>query len=217
MTTGQEENISEYTPGEEIANSVSHGIGVLLSIAGVVVLVPTAVIHGNALHVTSFSIFGATLMMVYSASTLYHSVTMPRLKRILQRIDHAVIFLLIAGTYMPFMLVRLHGVLCWSVLGLVWGLAAAGILLKTFFSISKYEKVSVGLYVLMGWLCVIVAKQLLANVPPLSLILLVSGGLSYTVGVIFYVWDRLPYNHAIWHIFVLGGSIFHYFSVLNTL
>ncbi len=217
MINIQQNYVAEYTLGEEIANSVSHGIGTLLSIAGLVVLIVLAVMHGDAWHVVSFSIFGATLIILYLASTLYHSLPMPRVKQILQRFDHSAIFLLIAGTYTPFMLVSIRGVMGWSIFGVVWGLALAGILLKLFFSISKFEKVSVGLYVFMGWLCVVAAKQFLANVPQLSLILLVFGGLSYTVGVIFYVWDRLPYNHAVWHLFVLGGSIFHYFSVLNTL
>ncbi|MCP4400668.1 MAG: hemolysin III family protein [bacterium] len=217
MINIQQNYVAEYTLGEEIANSVSHGIGTLLSIAGLVVMIVLAVMHGDAWHVVSFSIFGATLIILYLASTLYHSLSMPRVKQILQRFDHSAIFLLIAGTYTPFMLVSIRGVMGWSIFGVVWGLALAGILLKLFFSISKFEKVSVGLYVFMGWLCVVAAKQFLANVPQLSLILLVFGGLSYTVGVIFYVWDRLPYNHAVWHLFVLGGSIFHYFSVLNTL
>ena len=217
MAKMQEKYVAEYTQGEEIANSISHGIGTLLSIAGLIVMVVLAVMHGDAWHVVSFSIFGATLIILYLASTLYHSLPMPRVKKILQRVDHSAIFLLIAGTYTPFMLVTLRGALGWSIFGVVWGLALAGILLKIFFSISKFEKVSVGLYVFMGWLCVIAAKQFLANVPQLSLVLLVFGGLSYTVGVLFYVWDRLPYNHAVWHLFVLGGSIFHYFSVLNTL
>jgi hemolysin III len=217
MTKTQEEYVVEYTLGEEIANSISHGIGTLLSIAGLVVMVVLAVTYGDAWHVVSFSIFGASLILLYLASTLYHSLPMPRVKQILQRIDHSAIFVLIAGTYTPFMLVTLRGAMGWSIFGIVWGLALAGILLKIFFSISKYEKISVGLYVFMGWLCVVAAKQFLANVPQISLILLVFGGLSYTIGVIFYVWDRLPYNHAVWHLFVLGGSIFHYFSVLNTL
>ena len=217
MTKPHEEYVAEYTLGEEIANSISHGIGTLLSIAGLVVMVVLAVTHGDAWHVVSFSIFGATLIVLYLASTLYHSLPMPRVKQILKRLDHSAIFLLIAGTYTPFMLVSLRGAWGWSIFGVVWGLALAGILLKIFFSISKYEKASVGLYVFMGWLCVIAAKQFLANVPQVSLILLVFGGLSYTIGVVFYVWDRLPYNHAVWHLFVLGGSIFHFFSVLNTL
>ncbi len=209
--------IPEYTIAEEIAHSISHGIGTVLSIVGLVVLIVFAVSYGDAWHIVSFSIFGSTLIILYLASTLYHSLPMPRVKRILKRFDHAAIFLLIAGTYTPFMLVSLRGPWGWSIFGVIWGLAVLGILLKIFFPIAKFESISVVLYVFMGWLCLIVSKQLFTHLPRLSLILLVLGGVSYTVGVIFYIWEKLPYNHAVWHLFVLSGSIFHYFSVLCTL
>lgn len=217
MSDMQNTYVPEYTLYEEIAHGISHGIGTVLSIIGLVVLIVCAVRSGNAWHIVSFSIFGGTLILLYLASTLYHSLPMPGVKQILKRFDHSAIFLLIAGTYTPFMLVKLRGAWGWSIFGVVWGLAVLGVLLKVCCSITKFESVSVVLYVVMGWLCVIAAKQLFTSLSHISLIFLVLGGVSYTVGVLFYVWEKLPYNHAVWHIFVLGGSIFHYFSVLYTL
>ncbi len=208
---------SEYTVYEEIAHGISHGIGAALSIVGLVVLIVCAVSTGDAWHIVSFSIFGGALIVLYVASTLYHSLPMPHVKLALKRFDHSAIFLLIAGTYTPFMLVTLRGVWGWSLFGVVWGLAVLGVLIKVFCPISKFETASVVLYVVMGWLCVIAAKQLFTNLSHTSLMFLVLGGVCYTVGVVFYVWEKLPYNHAVWHLFVLGGSIFHYFSVLYTL
>ncbi|KAA3610943.1 MAG: hemolysin III family protein [Calditrichaeota bacterium] len=200
--------------GEELANSISHGFGVVLSIAGLVVLIIAAATHGTVWHLVSFSIFGSTLIILYLASTLYHSIPKLAWKRILKKFDHAAIFLLIAGSYTPFMLVNLRGAWGWSMFGVIWGLAITGVVLKMFFA-HKYAKISTAIYVIMGWLCVIAFKQMLMHVPVFSLKLLIAGGLSYTGGVVFYVWKRLPYNHAIWHGFVLGGSILHFFSVLN--
>ncbi len=203
-----------YTFGEEIANSITHGIGVLLSIVGLVLLIITAMTYGTTWHIVSFAIFGSTLIALYLASTLYHSIPIASWKQILRKIDHAAIFILIAGTYTPFMLVNLRGVWGWSLFGVIWGLAAAGIALKIA-CISRFQKLSLAIYILMGWLAVIAAQEMFRTIAPTSLILLFMGGLSYTIGVIFYVWKKLPYNHAIWHLFVLGGSIFHYFAVLQ--
>ena len=207
-------NQVDYSLGEEIANSISHGIGAALSIAGLVVLIVSAVAHGDAWHVVSFSIFGRTLILLYLASTLYHSFPQLKVKRVLRKFDHAAIFLLIAGTYTPFMLVSLRGPWGWSLFGVIWGLAITGVVLKMYF-VHRFPKLSTAIYVLMGWLCVIAAKQMLIQVPPISITFLVIGGLSYTIGVVFYAWKKLPYNHAIWHLFVLGGSVMHFFSVLN--
>ncbi len=215
MSNNQKHPPTLYSVGEEIANSISHGIGTGLSIIGLVVLVIYAVAHGNTWHIVSFSIFGSTLIMLYLASTLYHSLPMPGVKKTFQLLDHAAIFLLIAGTYTPFMLGSVRGAMGWSIFGIIWTLAIGGIILKVLY-LPRFEKSAVALYILMGWLCVIAMKDIVASIPGLSLGLLVLGGLSYTIGIVFYVWEKLPYNHAVWHIFVLGGSIFHFFSVLYT-
>ena len=203
-----------YTVAEEIANSVTHGIGAVLSLAGAIILIVFGALHGNAWHVVSFSIFSATLLLLYLASTLYHSLPSPNAKRIFQMVDHAAIYLLIAGSYTPYMLVSLRNAFGLTILTIIWACALFGVTLK-FVCIGKFEALSMGLYVGMGWLCVFVLKVLLSQLPLNSIILLVLGGLSYTFGLIFYWWEKLPYSHAIWHLFVLMGSIFHYFSVLG--
>lgn len=208
--------VSQYTPGEEIANSITHAIAMGLSIAALVVLVVSAVSGGNAWHIVSFSIFGTTLILLYLASTLYHCIPVARAKRILKTLDHSAIFLLIAGTYTPFMLGSLRGPLGWSIFGIVWGLAVVGIILKCF-CVYRFKRLSLAVYLGMGWLCVLVGREIYANLSMASLVFLALGGLAYTLGVIFYVWKRLPYNHAIWHLFVVTGSTMHFFSVLNTL
>ena len=206
-------NVSKtYSLGEEIANSITHGIGTALSIAGLVVLVYFAAIYGDSWRIVSFSIYGSTLILLYLASTLYHSFRGQKIKRILKTIDHASIYILIAGTYTPFMLVSLRGPWGWSIFGIIWGLAILGIIFKIFF-IGKFKKTSVAIYVLMGWLCVIALHEMLIQIPTGGMILLGIGGIFYTAGVAFYVWHRLPFNHAVWHLFVLGGSISHYFSI----
>lgn len=207
--------LNPYTAGEEITNSITHGIGVLLSIAGLVVLVITASFHGDVWHIVSFSIFGSTLIILYLASTLYHSISNPLVKVGLRKFDHSAIFLLIAGTYTPFLLVHLRGALGWSLLGVIWTLAATGIVTKLF-CIQQAKKVSVGLYLFMGWLCLIALHGLMRELPSASISLLIAGGVFYTVGVVFYSWKRLPHHHAVWHLFVLGGSISHFFSVLKS-
>ncbi|MFC1483830.1 hemolysin III family protein [Candidatus Neomarinimicrobiota bacterium] len=202
-----------YTRGEEIANSLIHAIGTALSIAGLVVLVVLAARHGDAWRVVSFSIYGSTLVILYLASTLYHGVQHPRAKGILQIIDHTSIYLLIAGTYTPFLLVSLRGAWGWTLLGVIWGLALLGIGFQSIF-VRRQGKLSILTYILMGWLCLIALREMLINVPTGGLIWLAVGGVLYTTGVLFYVWHRLPYNHAIWHLFVLAGSIAHFLSVL---
>ncbi|MFB3924778.1 MAG: hemolysin III family protein [Syntrophales bacterium] len=198
---------------EEIANSITHGAGLVLSIVGLVVLVAFASIFGSVPHIVSCSVFGTTLVLLYASSTLYHSFQAPRLKRIFKTMDHACIYLLIAGTYTPFTLVSLRGGWGWALFGIVWGMAAFGVVFKIFF-VYRFRILSIVIYLLMGWLVVIAAKTLLARMPAGGLILLLLGGLSYTGGVVFYVWKRIPYHHAVWHIFVLAGSAFHYFAVL---
>lgn len=201
------------TLGEEIANATIHGIGALLSIAGLVLMVVFAALRGTAMHVVAVSIFGATLVLLYLASTIYHAITNERAKRVLQILDHSAIYLLIAGTYTPFTLVAVGGAFGWTVFGIVWGMAAAGIVFKAFFT-GRYEIVAVGMYLVMGWLVVFAIKPLWTAMDPWGLAWLGLGGLSYTAGVVFYAWHRLPFAHSIWHLFVLGGSICHFFAVL---
>ncbi len=206
-------NVKIYTRGEEIANSITHGIGAALSIAGLATMVVLAVIYGDVWKIVSVSIYGSTLIMLYLASTFYHSFQKPEIKRFFKILDHAAIYFLIAGTYTPFALVSLRGGWGWSLFGVIWGLAITGIILKVIF-IQKFKKLSLVLYILMGWICVIAIKQMLIAVPIAGMIWLFIGGLFYTVGVVFYTNKKIPYSHAIWHLFVLAGSICHYFSIL---
>jgi hemolysin III len=200
---------------EEIANAVTHGIGLLLSVAGFVVLLVLAALRGTAWHIVACSIYGATLICLYAASTLYHAVISPRIKRALRIFDHSAIFLLIAGTYTPFVLINLRGPWGWSLFGVIWGLALAGILFKFWF-VGRFGFLSTAVYIAMGWLVVIAAKPVVAHVPFTALVWLLAGGLAYTAGVIFYASRRIPYSHAIWHLFVLAGSTCHYFAILST-
>ena len=201
-----------YTAREELANSLTHGLGAVLSVAGLVLLVVFAARHGDAWHVVSTAIFGSTLVLLYTASTLYHSLRGERLKQRLQKFDHAAIFLLIAGTYTPFVLVPLRGPWGWSLFGIVWGLAIVGVALKFWFA-GRFKLVSTLIYIGMGWLVVIAIKPLMAALPAGGVKLLVAGGLCYTGGAVFYLWKRLPYHHAVWHLFVLGGSACHWAAV----
>jgi hemolysin III len=198
---------------EELANSVTHGIGLGLSVAGFAALLVLATVHGGAWRIVSCAIYGVSLICVYASSTLYHGLRSQRVKHIFKVFDHSAIFLLIAGTYTPFLLVNLRGGWGWSLLGIVWGLAATGIVLKFWF-VDRYPILSTGGYVLMGWLALIAVKPLLQAVPTIGLIWLLAGGLMYTVGVAFYAWKRIPYNHVIWHLFVMAGSACHYFAVV---
>lgn len=198
---------------EELANSITHGIGLALSVAGFVVLLVLAALRGSALHIVSCGVYGATLVCLYTASTLYHSARSPRLKRVLKILDHSAIYLLIAGTYTPFTLVLLRAAWGWTLFGLIWTLALLGILFKVWF-VDHFKIASATLYLAMGWLVVIALKPVLALVPAGALLWLLAGGVSYTAGVGFYASRKLPYAHAIWHVFVLAGSICHYFAIL---
>jgi hemolysin III len=204
---------SSYSVGEEIAHTITHGIGALLSIAGLVVLVVFASQNGDVWHIVSSSVYGATLIVLYSASSLYHGVTHPKAKGILQQLDHAAIYLLIAGTYTPFLLVSLRGIWGWSLFAVIWSIAMVGMALE-FIDARRFKKLSLWLYLGLGWIVVLAIKPLLEQVEPGGLVLLLLGGLSYSLGVIFYVRKQMAYHHAIWHLFVLAGSMFHFFSVL---
>jgi hemolysin III len=205
--------LPRYSLREEIASSITHGIGIVLAIAGLAVMVAFAALHGDAWHVVSTSIFGATLVLCFTASTLYHSVQAERIKHILRALDHSAIFLLIAGTYTPFMLVNLRGPWGWSLFAVIWSLAVAGIVLRLALK-GRLHGLVVAIYLAMGWAVVVAVQPMLERVAVGGLILLAAGGLAYTAGVVFYKWRRLPYNHAIWHGFVLAGSALHFFAVL---
>jgi len=209
----EHKNQKTYSLGEEIANGITHSIGAGLSVAGLTLLVVLAVLYGDGWRIVSFSIYGSTLIIMYLASTLYHSFQHPRVKQVFRIIDHASIYLLIAGTYTPFLLVGIRGAWGLTLLVVIWGLALLGIGFKALF-VHRFQKLSTLVYVLMGWLCVIAWKEALGAIPTGGLILVAAGGVIYTAGVIFYVWKKLPYSHAIWHVFVLGGSICHYFAIL---
>jgi hemolysin III len=203
-----------YTLGEEISHAVTHGLGLLLSIGGLAVLVVTASIRGDAWHVVGCAIFGVTLVLLYAASTLYHSIPHQRAKRVFRELDHAAIFLLIAGTYTPFTLVNLRGSWGWTLLALVWGLAVLGIALQVA-KPSRERRAAVPIYLVMGWLIVIAVEPLVRSLHPEGLVLLILGGVAYTLGVVFFAWRRLPYNHAVWHVFVLAGSACHFSCVFG--
>ncbi len=206
-------NIETKDLVEELANGITHGIGLALSVVGLVALVALSIVRGNAWHIVGCTTFGVTLVLLYAASTMYHTFHAPRLKRILKVFDHTAIFLLIAGTYTPFTLVNLRGFWGWVLFALVWSLGIFGIVWKMFHA-ERFPIVSTLLYIAMGWIVLIAIKPLLAAVPLSGIAWLGAGGLFYTVGVLFYAMKRVPYNHAIWHVFVMGGSICHYFAVV---
>lgn len=205
--------LPRYSLGEEIANSVVHGLGILLSIAGLAVLSSFAARYGDASHVMASAVFGASLVLCYAASTLYHAIPLERVRHVLRALDHSAIFVLIAGTYTPFMLVSLGGTLGWSMLAAIWTMALLGIAARLLLKGRRHGLI-VALYLAMGWSAVVAAKPLIETLSGGALALLVAGGLAYTVGVVFYKWRRLPYNHAVWHGFVLAGSALHFFAVL---
>jgi len=199
---------------EEIANSLTHGLGLALSLAGLVVLIVVATLHGGVLSIVSCSLYGATLVCLYAASTVYHAVWSVRWKRLLRVVDHSCIYLLIAGTYTPFTLVALRGSWGWTLFSVVWALALAGIIFKLWFA-GRYPIASTIFYLLMGWSVVIALKPLIHVVPAPALLWLLAGGLAYSAGVVFFAMPRVRYSHAIWHGFVLAGSIFHHVAILQ--
>lgn len=198
----------------ELANAITHAIGVALGLAGLAVLVVIASLHRSPRQIVSYSIYGATLVLLYAASTAYHGISLPRAKRLLRTLDHAAIYLLIAGTYTPFALISLRGAWGWSLLGLIWALAAIGIVFKIFFT-GRFPRTSTVVYLAMGWLALVAVRQLFANLPTAGLVLLFAGGLCYSVGVLFFAFDtKMRFNHAVWHLFVLAGSTCHFFAVM---
>ena len=203
-----------WTVGEEIANSVTHGAGMVAAIAGLIVLTVVTVRRGDPWLITSCAIYASTLVLLYTASTLYHALARTRARHVFQVIDHSAIFLLIAGTYTPFALVNLRGPWGWTIFAIVWGLAVLGVVAKSVFG-PRWPILSTVLYIAMGWTAVIAVKPMIAHVDPAGIGWLVAGGLAYTGGVAFYAWERLRYSHALWHLFVLAGSVCHYIAVLR--
>jgi hemolysin III len=208
----KEKKITYYEPTEEKLNVISHLIGLILSIAALVLLVVFSSLEGSTWHIVSFSIYGASLIVLYSASTLYHYAKTPKWRHKLNIFDHAAIYVLIAGTYTPFTLVVLKGWIGWTIFGVSWGLAITGVILKLFYT-GRFDRISTIAYVLMGWLIIFAIKPLINNLPFEGLMWLMGGGLAYTIGAILYSIKRIKFNHAIFHIFVLLGSFAHFVAV----
>ncbi|MBH0228960.1 hemolysin III family protein [Halobacillus yeomjeoni] len=201
-----------FSKREEIANAITHGIGAILSIAMLVLLIVFASLEGNAWHVVSVTIYGATMFLLYVSSTLVHSFPPGKAKDLFEIFDHSAIYLFIAGTYTPILLVPLRGTLGWTLFGIVWGMAVLGILFKVFF-VKRFVILSTLFYILMGWLMILAWGPLTAQVPAGGITYLVVGGVMYSIGSIFYVWRSFTYHHMVWHLFVLGGSILHFFMI----
>lgn len=206
-----------YTSGEEVLNSITHAVAAVFAVAALVVLVVLAAVHGDEWHVISFSIYGASLALVFLASAVFHAVRHPRIRPVLRRLDHAAIYILIAGTYTPFALISLRTAFGLTLLGVVWALALAGIIYKIFF-LDRFVVLTTIAYMAMGWLGLVAFRPLLQEVPLYVVGLLLGGGLVFTLGVIFYARSHSgPYNHAIWHLFVIGGCAFHLVAVVALL
>jgi len=204
--------MSHYSPSEEKANIISHAIGFVLSIVALVLLVVRASLYGNAWHIVSVAIFGASLISLYAASTFYHSAKDPKIRSRLRIFDHATIYVLIAGTYTPFTLVTLNGPVGWTIFAASWAMAVTGITLKLFFT-GRFNVLSTLMYVFMGWIIVFAISPLIENLSSEGLFWLIAGGIAYTTGAIIYSIKKIPFNHAIFHLFVLLGSFCHFLSV----
>ena len=208
-----EANVSEYSEIEERANAITHGLGVVLGIVGLILLLIKAnQFNADLLTVASMATYGSSIILLFLASTLYHSITTEKTKRLLKTLDHCAIYLLIAGSYTPFLLVSLRTPLAFGLMGVIWAIALVGIVMKIAF-VYRFKRLSLVTYLAMGWLSLIVIYQLAKSVDLGGLILLAAGGVIYSLGVIFYVAKRIPYNHAIWHLFVLAGCACHFFAI----
>ena len=205
-------NSNIFTKREEIAHSITHGIGAILSVAGLVLLIVFSSLSGNPWKIVSVTIFGITMLLMYLSSTIVHSLPVGKWKDIFQIFDHSSIYLFIAGTYTPFLLVHLRSGIGWTLFGVIWGIAIIGIIFKVFF-VKRFLILSTIFYILMGWLIVLVWEPLNQTVHNNGIMLLVIGGVLYTIGTIFFIWRKIPYHHVIWHLFVLAGSICHFFAI----
>ena len=208
-----DKTIKYYSRAEEILNVLTHGIGMFFSIPALFYLINLANEKGTVSHLIGFIVFGVSLFILYFASTVYHTVQQPKLRKRLNILDHASIYILIAGTYTPFTLVGLEGAWKWSILGIVWGAALAGVIFKLFFT-GRFDKLSTGLYLIMGWIIVIAYKPLSVGISEDSMYWLFAGGIAYTIGAVLYMFRKLPFNHAIFHLFVLIGSVCHFVSAV---
>ncbi|MEK4665787.1 hemolysin III family protein [Priestia sp. FSL H7-0729] len=206
-------NTYTYSRREEVANAVTHGIGAALSVAALVILIVFASMKGTAWHVVSFTIYGITMLLLYTSSTLVHAWKDGKVKDLFEIFDHSSIYLFIAGSYTPLLFLAVRGTLGWTLFGIIWGIALIGVIFKAFFT-KRFLFMSTIFYIAMGWLIVIAWQPLMSAIPTGGIVLLVAGGLMYTLGTLFYVWRGFPYHHAIWHLFVLAGSILHFFMVL---
>ncbi|NLF17619.1 MAG: hemolysin III family protein [Lentisphaerae bacterium] len=202
----------ERSTSEEIANGLTHGLGALLGCVALALLVVFASLRGDVWHIVSCSIYGASLILLYGFSSAYHLIRQPRLKRLFQTLDHSAIYLLIAGTYTPFLLVTLRGAWGWSLFGVLWGLSAVGIILELTLS-RRYRWLSLPIYLVMGWTALVALRPMMVGLTPSGMAWVFAGGLVYSLGVIFYVLKRVPFAHTIWHLFVLGGSVCHFVAV----
>lgn len=205
-----------FTKREELINALIHGLGALLSVAALVVLIAAGAQTGNAWHVVSFAVFGTSMLILYTSSTLVHSFPEGKAKDWFEWLDHSSIYWFIAGTYTPFLFLAVEGALAWVLFGIVWALAIGGTLFKLYF-VKRFVKLSTFLYVVMGWLIVFAWNPLTATMTQEGLWLLIAGGILYTVGAVFYVWRGFLYHHAVWHVFVLAASVCHFFSVYSLL
>jgi len=202
-----------FTRGEEIANAITHGVGAVLSIVGLTLLIVLSSLEGTPWHVISFTIYGVTMLLLYVSSTLVHSFPEGRVKDLFEIFDHSSIYLFIAGTYTPFLFIAVKGTTGWTLFGIVWGIALAGIVFKAFF-VKKFLFISTILYVFMGWMIVFAWDSLTQNIAHQGIVLLVVGGVLYTIGAVFYVWRGFRFHHMIWHMFVLGGTVLHFLAII---
>jgi hemolysin III len=205
--------VTKHITVEELPNALTHGFGLLCSILGFIVLLVVTLIRGGKWQIISCAIYGVTLICVYAASTLYHGVSSPRLKQGFLLFDHCAIYLLIAGTYTPFLLVNLRGGWGWPMFGVIWGIAVSGVLFKLLFA-DRFPIFSVAMYLGMGWLGIIAAKQVYIQVPSIGLVWIFAGAFAYSIGVIFYACKKIPHHHVIWHLLVMAGSGCHYIAIL---
>ncbi|MFE7818744.1 hemolysin III family protein [Priestia megaterium] len=202
-----------FTRGEEIANAITHGVGAVLSIVGLTLLIVLSSLEGTPWHVISFTIYGVTMLLLYVSSTLVHSFPEGKVKDLFEIFDHSSIYLFIAGTYTPFLFIAVKGTTGWTLFGIVWGIALAGIVFKAFF-VKKFLFISTILYVFMGWMIVFAWNSLTQNIAHQGIVLLVVGGVLYTIGAVFYVWRGFRFHHMIWHMFVLGGTVLHFLAII---
>jgi hemolysin III len=212
MSAADQAVLPRYGFGDELVSSVIHGIGILLSVVGLAVLIVHAASSGTASDVLASAVYGISLILLYTASTLYHAIRVEAARRLLRTLDHIAIFLLIAGTYTPFTLIALRGTWGWSLFGIVWSLALLGSALELGL-LKRYRRFAVLLYIAMGWVGIIAFRPLLAHLQTGGMVLLLAGGAAYTLGVPFYLWRKLPYHHSVWHFFVLAGSVLQFLAV----